>query len=323
MIEFSRLSLKKRFRILMLLMLPQLFLPVIVRAQFIYVTNNGAITITGYTGSGGTLVIPNTINGLPVTAIGSDAFFNTALTWVAIGTNVTTIGGGAFQACTSLSSIYLPNSVTSIGNDAFWDCAALPAITIPISVTNIGVTVFYNCSSLTAITVDANNPAYSSANGVLFTKSQTTLIQYPEAKTGAYQIPSGVTNIGAYAFKYCYYLTNVTIPTSVMSIGTSGFAACGLTAAYFQGNAPSGDSSVFSSDIGTVYYLAGTSGWGTNFGGLPTEMLNEPSPAGSLQVTILPAVVTTVTNGAKWQVDGGVLQPSGATVLGLSVGSLR
>ena len=48
-------------------------------------------------------------------------------------------------------------------------------------------------------------------------------------------------------------------------------------------------------------------------------MLNAPSPNGSLQVTLLPAEV--VSSGALWQVDGGIPQPSGATVLGLTVGS--
>ena len=47
-------------------------------------------------------------------------------------------------------------------------------------------------------------------------------------------------------------------------------------------------------------------------------MLNPPNPAGSLQVTISP--VAAITAGTQWQVDGGIPQPSGATVLGLSVG---
>src|ERR1035437_914506 len=62
-------------------------------SQFNYTTNNGAITITGYTGSGGTAIIPDMINGLPVTCIGNNAFYTcTSLTNVTIGTNVTTIG---------------------------------------------------------------------------------------------------------------------------------------------------------------------------------------------------------------------------------------
>ena len=52
-----------------------LALPVAVEAQFAYTTNNGTITITGYSGAGGSVTIPDTINGLPVTSIGDSAFY--------------------------------------------------------------------------------------------------------------------------------------------------------------------------------------------------------------------------------------------------------
>jgi len=72
---------------------------------YTYTTNNGAITLTAYTGSGGAVVIPNTINGLPVTTI-TGAFLNvTNLTSVTIGTNVTIIQQFAFAGCTSLTNV--------------------------------------------------------------------------------------------------------------------------------------------------------------------------------------------------------------------------
>jgi Tfp pilus assembly pilus retraction ATPase PilT len=49
-------------------------LPAVVHAQFTFATSNGAVTITGYTGSGGDVTIPDTVNFLPVTSIGDTAF---------------------------------------------------------------------------------------------------------------------------------------------------------------------------------------------------------------------------------------------------------
>ena len=83
-----------------------LALPVAVEAQFTYTTNSGAITITGYTGSGGAVVIPDKITGLPVTGIGSSAFhFNSSLTSVTISNKVTSIGDAAFASCPGLTAI--------------------------------------------------------------------------------------------------------------------------------------------------------------------------------------------------------------------------
>ena len=109
-------------------------------------------------------------------------------------------GDYAFYGCTSLTSVTIPNSVTSIGDWAFYRCTSLTSVTIPNSVTSIGDWAFYSCTSLTAITVDALNSVYSSVAGVLFNKSQTTLIQCPGGKAGSYTIPNSVTSIGDYAF---------------------------------------------------------------------------------------------------------------------------
>jgi len=96
-----------------------LTLPAVAQAQFNYTTDNGAITITGYTGPGGALAIPATINGLPVTRIGNYAFTDcTGLTSVTIPNGVTSIGLFVFYSCTSLTSVTIGNSVGHIGDSA-------------------------------------------------------------------------------------------------------------------------------------------------------------------------------------------------------------
>ena len=201
-----------------------LLLPVVSQCQYQYTTNNSTITITGYTGSGGAVTIPSTINNLPVTSIGEYAFSNAvSLTSLMIGTNVTSIGGFAFFYCTSLTSVTIPDSVTSIGDFAFAG-ANLTSVTIPASVTSIGEDPFGG-SSLTTINVDVSNPAYSSVAGVLFNRSQTSLIEFPEGTFGSYTIPNGVLSINDWAFEDSG-LTSVTIPESVSSIGVAAFNQC-------------------------------------------------------------------------------------------------
>ena len=194
--------------------------------DFGYTTNGGSVTITNYSGPGGAVAIPSTINDLPVTSIGDDAFADSSLTSVTIPDGVTSIGNEAFFQCTGLTSVTIPSSVTSIGSFAFHYCRSLTSVTIPNSVTNIGDRAFLLCSSMTAITVDGLNSIYGSMDGVLFNDGQTTLIQYPGGKGGSYTIPNNVTSIGDWAFSYCNSLTGVTIPSSVTNIGGAAFERC-------------------------------------------------------------------------------------------------
>jgi len=162
-----------------------------------YTTNGGTVTITNYTGSGGAVSIPSTINGLSVTSIGSHAFDSCrTMTSVTIPNSVTNIGNNAFY-WTSLASVTIGNSVTSIGDYAFCICQSLTNVTIGTNVTSIGTFVFGECTTLTAITVAALNSVYSSADGVLFNKSQTTLIEYPGAKPEATRSPTALPTSGA------------------------------------------------------------------------------------------------------------------------------
>jgi len=189
-----------------------------------------------------------------VTTIGNLAFYNcTGLTSATIPESVTTIGYNAFYNCSGLTSATIPESVTTIGNFAFYNCTGLTSLTIPENVTTIGYSAFSNCTGLSGsltipasvisiggtafastglseINVNGSNINYCSDNGILYNKTQTTLIQYPPKKTGTVTIPESVTTIESSAFSYCSGLTSVTIPESVTTIGLLAFSNCyGLT----------------------------------------------------------------------------------------------
>jgi BspA type Leucine rich repeat region (6 copies) len=278
-----------------------LLLPAVVQAQYAYSTNadgsiytystnaDGSANIVAYAGPPWVVTIPTNINGLIVTSIGQGAFASDYnLTSVTIPNSVTSIGVVAFGGCSSLTNVTISDSVTSIGNGAFALCTNLTSVTIGNGVTSIGDSAFAGDALLTAITVATNNPTYSSANGVLFDKSQTMLIQCPTGLRGSYTIPGSVTSIGDDAFYECESLTSVTIPGSVTSIGYYAFGGSpSLTSVYFTGNAPSptNDSTVFSGvtplyrpDPTTVYYLPGITGWGAMFDGRPTAPWFLPNP---------------------------------------------
>jgi hypothetical protein len=152
-----------------------------------------------------------------------------------IPNNVTSIRAYAFFGCTGLTNVTIPNSVTSIGSYAFAN-TGLTSVAIPDSVTSISLNPFMDCSSLTSISVTAGNPAYSSVDGILYNKNQTTLHAYPVGKTGAFIIPNSVTNIANYAFYGCTNLASVTIGNSVTSIGSSAFCNCSNLTSITIGN---------------------------------------------------------------------------------------
>jgi hypothetical protein len=229
----TRISIKKFasrakfFFVPFLLVLFYLLFPEFGRAQFLYVTNRGSISITQYTGTGGVASIPSSTNGLLVTSIGPDAFYDLPLvTGVIIPDTVTNLGVAAFSNCTGLTNVIMGKNIASIGDSALAGCSVLTTITIPASVTSLGAGVFAGCNALTAITVDPQNFSYSSVDGVLLNGNYTTLIEFPAGKGGNYAVPNGLDTIGIEAFLNCTNLTGVTIPASVYSLGDGAFFGC-------------------------------------------------------------------------------------------------
>ena len=183
-----------------------------------------------------------------VTKIGDSAFYGCgSLTSINIPDGVTKIGFETFLGCNNLKSINIPDGVWKIGTSAFYGCSSLTGIELPDGLTDIGeyafsasglmsiripATVtsihfaFERCDRLTNISVDEANANYSSADGVLFDKGKTMLIRYPGGKTGSYQVPGGVANIGESAFSDCRGLTDIELPDGIVSVGADAFHGC-------------------------------------------------------------------------------------------------
>jgi hypothetical protein len=165
-----------------------------------------------------------------------------------IAYGVTGIGPSAFESSSRLVSINLPNSLVSIGDSAFLGCSSLLSVAIPPGITNIPVNAFGDCSSLTNVTIP----------DTLTTISDGAF--QSDGNLSSLTIPGSVTSIGEDAFFDCGF-HSLTIPDSVTNIGLDAFYWCfGLSAVYFEGNAPA-SSNAFYAVPATAYYLPGTTGW--------------------------------------------------------------
>jgi BspA type Leucine rich repeat region (6 copies) len=199
----------------------------------------------------------------------------TNLATIIIPSSVTNIGDNTFDGCSSLTNVTFSTNLSNIGKEAFYSCTALPQITIPQNVFAIGLNAFQWCDKMTSITVNVINPVYRSYDDALL-QANCTLIKCPTGKRGRYVVPTGIITLESNAFFNCYNLTNVTVPSSVTAIGYDAFLGCtGMQSIHFGGEPPAGvDNLTFYLDSNlTVYYYPWTTGWGSTFGGRPTQVM--------------------------------------------------
>ena len=270
--------------------------------QFTLNDDKNSYTLTGIGNVTDKIIrIPDSYQGLPVTAIGETAFIKlytvSVITNIIIPDSVTTIGEKAFGDCDSLTSVNIGNGVTSIGKNVFNNCRSLSeikfkdiasycqinglgnidkskvyigeqkltemtSIVILDSVTTIGEKAFQDCSSLTSITIP-NSVTKVSSSVFYGCRSLISII-----------IPDSVTSIGWYAFYNCSSLTSVTIGNGVTNIGDSAFYGCSSLTSITIGNGVTsiGDSAFYGCSSLTIYCEAKSkpSGWNRGwYGGRP------------------------------------------------------
>lgn len=230
--------------------------------QLNYMTIAGQIQITGYSGAGGAVAIPSTIDAFPVGSLSSNAFLNcSSLTEITLPNTVTGIGARAFANCTNLTSIIIPKSVagsgvfsgcsaltnvvihtniTKIAESEFSGCTALKSIIIPASITNLGPWAFQNCTNLKAVYFQSNAPSadltvFEGANSVtnyFFPKAAG----WGDSLSGRPTVPilfTVTTNAGSLTIsRYIGLEGLVTIPSTYYDLPVTGIG----NSAFYQGN---------------------------------------------------------------------------------------
>lgn len=220
---------------------------------------DGSVLITGYTGDRADLSyndFPEFENLGVKVAIGDYAFSNNdVIETVALPSNITSIGKGAFSNCINLRTIglsatdikalpdevfegctnligvtSLPDSVVSIGRRAFGDCESLDAFFIGANVDYIQDDAFEGCTSLTNLTADLHNKFFALQKGSAeFTDDGTKLTGFltpwPGGTMTGSDFTSNCTTIGANAFANAgSNLISLSLPSSVTTIEANAFS---------------------------------------------------------------------------------------------------
>jgi len=202
-------------------------------------------TITGYFGSATEIVIPESVEGYPVTAIGASAFaFNEAVESVYIPSGVTVIGDGAFSNCNNLKSVTFPDGLEDIGAYAFKGCSGIEVVDLPESIERLGEFAFegsayisdpdnwedgalYN-NKVLVLTTEEIGSSYSIKEGTKVIADGAFSLSKDEQSyvVQSVEIPESVVNVGSSTFYNCAGLESIVIPKGITSIGGEAFMNC-------------------------------------------------------------------------------------------------
>ena len=173
-------------------------------------------TLMNYEGAQKRVEIPEGVE-----VINNMAFLNPVnnpIEEIILPSTIRIIKGGAFET-TKIRYINLPDSLEKLEFGAFIKCE-IKEIEIPANVNSISGAAFLGCTQLEKIVVDEKNPNYKSCDGILYNKSEDTLVYCPGGKNlKEYVVSSNVSTIGDYAFSECITLEKIVIPANVKNLG--------------------------------------------------------------------------------------------------------
>lgn len=221
--------------------------------DFSYEIEGDGVAITRYYGNDTDVVIPETIEGKPVTAIKYKKLYKDYATGafedmedlesITIPNSVTEIGDNAFRDCYSLKEVDIPESVTKIGDGAFIRCQSFKSIELPENVTEVGKNAFFECTRLESVDMGKNitKIGYSAFCTCSTLKSIRLSDSLKEIEGETFSncgmlenitIPNSVTIIGDRAFYNCNKLKDIILPKGLESIGSMAFMETRIKSMY-------------------------------------------------------------------------------------------
>jgi len=216
--------------------------------RWTYTISGGQVTITGFKGSETVVIVPSSIQGFPVRVIASETFINNQqITSIRIPSSVTTIQPNAVFNCENLASVVFEHTnaayITSFATNAFVGIAANFRIMFPYGAAGFTAPLWqgYFAEPETGdLVLTYGDFEYTIRRVTLpgagnVSRDEVVITRYLGAATTV-AIPSSIRGmtvggLGDVVFFHNTYITQVTLPATLRTIGTSTFAgATSLTA---------------------------------------------------------------------------------------------